>query len=235
LHSAALIGNAELLKFLLDLNVACGTPFSPLDTDDQGSSVLHYCCKAHAGDQSDNDAGNMTMQVLQHVNESVQQELCNFTDVNHMTALHLACINGQLNSCKALLLAGADPMLLDKDGMMPLSYACLHSHRKVGDYIMSMMPKPDLPAIPDDEGISASSKRSSTEQLIASRDSNSRNSLDSDQELGSRDESPKRKVLQQHDFQWCEGNGPEAIPPIPLRCRTLSFCDLLTGVCDVLG
>ena len=223
LHSAALFGNAELVKFLLDVTVACGAPFSLLDTDEQGSSVLHCCCKAQVGGASDKDAENMTMLVLQFVSESIQQELCNSTDVNHMTALHLACINGQLNSCKALLLAGADPMLLDKDGMMPLSYACLHSHRKVGDYIMSMMPQPDLPVIPDIEGVSATSRRCSAEQHVGSRDSNGRSSLDSEHELGAREESPRRKVLQ--DFQWCEGNGPEAISPP--RAAAYFFCFVL--------
>jgi len=92
-----------------------------------------------------------------------------------------------------------------------LSYACLHSHRKVGDYIMSMMPQPDLPVIPDIEGVSATSRRCSAEQHVGSRDSNGRSSLDSEHELGAREESPRRKVLQ--DFQWCEGNGPEAISP----------------------
>lgn len=163
LHAAALHGDAELLKLLLDLNRAFGAPMSLLGTDDQGSSVLHNACKSNFGGNGEKDAENMTMQLLQYADESTQQVLSNLTDVNHMTALHLACINGQLNSCKALLLAGADPMLLDKDGMMPLSYACLHSHRKVGDYIMSMMPRPDLPAVCDNEGV-VLSKRYSAEQ-----------------------------------------------------------------------
>jgi ankyrin repeat protein len=210
LHSAALHGDAELLKLLLHLNTTCGAPMSLLGTDDQGSSVLHNACKSNFGGSGEKDAENMTMQLLRYADESTQQALSNLTDVNHMTALHLACINGQLNSCKALLLAGADPMLLDKDGMMPLSYACLHSHRKVGDYIMSMMPRPDLPAVCDNEGV-VLSKRHSAEHR-ASRDSNSRSSREPLQEPGDGDESPKPKVLhaQQQDSQWFEGNGPEA-------------------------
>jgi ankyrin repeat protein len=148
----------------------------------------------------------------------MQAELSNLTDVNHMTALHLACMHGQLNSCKALLLAGADPMPLDKDGMMPLTYACLHSHRRVGDYIMSMMSRPELPVIPDNEGVSVTSKRHSSE-LGDNRDSSSRTSRDAAQELGDDDESPKRKSLSfiQQESQWVEGSGPEAIAICILR------------------
>jgi ankyrin repeat protein len=204
LHSAALHGDAELLKLLLDLNKTLGSPLSLLDTDDEGSSILHSACKPKFGDNANKDAENMTMPILKYIDESEQQVLSNLTDVNHMTALHLACIHGQLNSCKALLLAGADPMLLDKDGMMPLSYACLHSHRKVGDYIMSMMPRPDLPDLPDIEGVSVTSRRHSTEQSD-SRDSSSRTSRDVAQELAEGD-----RVLQQQGSQWIEGNGPEA-------------------------
>jgi len=44
LHSAALIGNAELVKFLLNLNVACGAPFS-LQTP---MSRAALCCTSAA-------------------------------------------------------------------------------------------------------------------------------------------------------------------------------------------
>jgi len=208
LHSVSLHGDAELMTLILDLNRTFDSPPLPLlATDDEGSSVLHNACKANVGDKVDKDMQNITMLVLQYTDETAQQTLCNLTDSNHMTALHLACINGQLNSCKALLLAGADPMLQDKDGMMPLSYACLHSHRKVGEYIMSMMPRPNPSAIPDHEGVSVSSKRHSAD-LSGSRDvSDSRGS----QELGEGDDSPKRKVSQQQqDAQWSEGDGAEA-------------------------
>ena len=207
---AALNGDAELLGLLLDLNVTFGSPLSLLHTDDEGSSVLHNACKPSVGRNVDKDAENLAMQILKFVDESMQQQLCNLTDVNHMTPLHLACINGQLSSCKALLLAGADPLLSDKDGMMPLSYACLHSHRRVGDYIMSMVPKLELPTIPDNEGISVMSKRRSTDHSD-SRDSNSRTSRDIAQELGEGDESPKRNAAQQKDSRWVEGSGPEVI------------------------
>ena len=212
LHSASLHGDAELMKLMLNLNKTCGSPpLSLLATDDEGSSVLHNACKANISDKTDKDVENITMLLLQFTDETAQQTLSNLTDANHMTALHLACINGQLNSCKALLLAGADPMLQDKDGMMPLSYACLHSHRKVGEYIMSMMPIPDPSTIPDHEGVSVSSKRQSAD-FSAGRDaSDSRGSRDTAQELGEGDESPKRKVSQQQqDAQWFEGDGPEA-------------------------
>jgi ankyrin repeat protein len=214
LHAAALYGDAQLLGLLLDLNVTLGSPLSLLHTDDEGSSVVHNACKPSVGRNVDKDAENLAMQILKFVDESVQQQLSNLTDVNHMTALHLACINGQLNSCKALLLAGADPLLKDKDDMMPLSYACLHSHRRVGDYIMSMVPRLELPTIPDSEGISMTSKRQSTD-ASDSRDSNSRTSRDISQELGEGDESPKRHVAQQQDSRWAEGSGPEVSATSP--------------------
>jgi ankyrin repeat protein len=218
LHCAALCGGAELLGLLLHFNITFGSPLSLLDTDDQGSSVLHNACKPNFGNEVDKDAENMTIQILKHMDEGMQAELSNLTDVNHMTALHLACMHGQLNSCKALLLAGADPMPLDKDGMMPLTYACLHSHRRVGDYIMSMMSRPELPVIPDNEGVSVTSKRHSSE-LGDNRDSSSRTSCDAAQELGDDDESPKRKSLSfiQQESQWIEGSGPEAIAICILR------------------
>jgi ankyrin repeat protein len=215
LHMATLHGDADLLKFLLDVNRSCGCPLSLLDADDQGSSVLHNSCKSKSGDMSETNVENMTLQLLQHADESTQQTLSNLTDANHMTALHLACIHGQLSSCKALLLAGADPMLLDKDGMMALSYACLHSHRKVGEYLMSMMPRPELPAVSDNEALGAPSQRSSMEQR-SSRDSSSRTSRDATQEPGDGDESPlssrpKLSTQQQQKSQWFEGKGHEAI------------------------
>jgi ankyrin repeat protein len=214
LHAAALHGDAQLLGLLLDLNVTFGSPVSLMHTDDEGSSVVHNSCKPSLGRSVDKDAQNLTMQILKFVDESAQQQLSNLTDVNHMAALHLACIYGQLNSCKALLLAGADPLLKDKDDMMPLSYACLYSHRRVGDYIMSMMPRLELPAIPDNEGISMTSKRQSTDHSD-SRESSCRTSHDVSQELGEGDESPKRNVAQQQDSRWAEGSGPEVLATSP--------------------
>jgi ankyrin repeat protein len=236
LHAAALHGDAELLKLLLDLNGSCGVPLSLLDTDDQGSSVLHNACKSKFGGKDEKDVENMTMLLLQYSDVSTQQVLANLTDVNHMTALHLACIHGQLGSCKALLAAGADPMLQDKDGMMPLSYACLHSHRKVGDYIMSMMPRPELPAVCENDEVGLLSKRQSAERR-GSRDSNSHMSRDAALELGDGDESPKTpksKVSQQQQLesQWFEGKGPEACIIRPLHGASTHP---LAGACDIFG
>jgi len=155
----------------------------------------------------------MTMHVLQFVGESIQQELCNSTDVNHMTALHLACINGQLNSCKALLLAGADPDAARQrwhDAFelrvpaFPQEGGRLHHEHDAA----ALASHP----IPDNEGVSATStgRRSSAEQHVGSRDSNSRNLLILNMSwvLGTTVRDASFQQLQ--DFQWSEGNGPEA-------------------------
>ncbi|KAM7409209.1 hypothetical protein PAMA_002755 [Pampus argenteus] len=68
---------------------------------------------------------SVIQQLIHTLLSSQQQDILNATNHLRQTPLHLAVITRQVKVMEALLRAGADPSLLDKDGRSPLHLAAL--------------------------------------------------------------------------------------------------------------
>ena len=58
----------------------------------------------------------------------------NMPNDDGITPLHVACMYGQLSAIKALMESGADPFLVDNEGMTPLEYCIQEGHGYCVDY-----------------------------------------------------------------------------------------------------
>ena len=112
LHLACRSGNMEVALFLLEKEC-----IDPQRTDSEGKRFLHHIC----GCLPDNFAVRLVEQLLAYVDD------VNAADELGLSALHIACMNGSVNTIRSLLQGGnCDVNIFDKYGNTPLYFACKH-------------------------------------------------------------------------------------------------------------
>jgi ankyrin repeat protein len=115
LHYAAVRGHAEIAATLLRFGAHANTK------DSDGLTPLMIAC-------DDGEVGVLRV-LLRHTGEQGLQE----RDAEGRTALHLACgYDGcATDLVRALLLAGADPTVVDNDGATPRTLAEMKTHNEL--------------------------------------------------------------------------------------------------------
>ncbi|KAK4282898.1 hypothetical protein QN277_014223 [Acacia crassicarpa] len=152
LHHAAGIGDIELLKYLLsrginaDLESDAGTPLIWAAGHDQKDAVC-FLLEHHANPNAETDdgvtpllssvaAGSLTcIELLVQAGANVN------ISAGGATPLHIAADNGNPEFINCLLKAGADPNVIDEDGMKPIQVAALRGNRKAVEILFPLTSK----------------------------------------------------------------------------------------------
>jgi ankyrin repeat protein len=141
LHAACLRGEKSLLVRLLFELEGRGNIY-----DTHGNNPLHWACAAHNGPairllqkagipHVGNEDGDFPMHLLAVTGNLPAMQACieggaslSAYNAYYETVLHLAAKHGHAALIAALVLAGADPMALDIDGLSPLHIAVIGRH-----------------------------------------------------------------------------------------------------------
>jgi len=106
LQLASAYGNLEIVKLLLEFGAK---PNASMDNINKYTPLMHAVCTG------------MYSVVETLLDAGARVDVVNSSGV---TAIHLAAKTGRVDMINLLIAAGADPMVVDEDGLYPHDYAC---------------------------------------------------------------------------------------------------------------
>ena len=139
LHAATALEKTTIINLLLEKGA------DPMLPDNKGWTALHHA------------ANRDSAALLDIFTQGVKGKNINWnapTQFGDETPLHIAVSNGQDNATTKLLELGANPMLADKNGLIPLHLAILHDREELAKTLLTAMTtaKVDIAAIRENNG-----------------------------------------------------------------------------------
>lgn len=150
LHVAAVTGNAEIMKIILDL----GPDVNIKSSDFHHKTPLHLACKYASVEvielllRSGADVNSTDRYGNTPLHKASAKGMCDVvklllsknailsaTNSNNTSALHVAALNGDTDVVKVLLQCGIDKIIKNKSGETAQSYAMKNKHFEIAEFI----------------------------------------------------------------------------------------------------